>query len=327
MTRRHAASGAAARRSTRRGMAGLGVIGAGAILLVGILTVAVLDVRTTARRSGSPARSVSWTGSPAAAAAAPAEVLDDASAAARTGVAVGAGTREDRLVFLVDTARSVVRWRGTKFRGRGKHEGVVPIREGELLVCGLPDRATTAARRASSSDTSATRPGGAARACGGRVVVDVQRLAVTDIPAHEGVARRRLTEHLLGPDFLWTARYPAATFTLAQAEAESPTAVGAPPRAPQRPQRVIAVRVVGDLTIRGVTRRVALPATLEQPDVTVLPRGPWGGGLRARARFRIDRQRWGVAYRWDPVRNELVDDDVTLDVELVAAPERPVRAP
>ena len=167
----------------------------------------------------------------------------------------------------VDLRRSVVRWRGTKFRGRGKHEGTVHLATGALALCG-------------------------ARVCGGRFVLDMRSIAVTDIPAHETVARARLTNHLNSPDFFWTARHPTATFVLRQVT----------------PAGGATHRVAGELTLRGVTRPISFGATLEERA---------GGERRVGARLRLNRQHWGIEYRYDPIRDEIVDDDIALELEMV----------
>jgi polyisoprenoid-binding protein YceI len=197
--------------------------------------------------------------------------------AGRPGVAAPAPVTVDSppdggAALAVDTGRSAVRWRGTKFRGRGTHEGTVRLAGGSLALCG-------------------------GRVCGGRFVLDMRSIAVTDIPAHEPVPRAQLTRHLNGPDFFWTDRHPTATFVLREAT--------------RRPDG--RYEVAGALTLRGRTQPLAFPATLREEA---------GGARRVDARLRIDRQRWGVAYRWDPIRNELVDDEIQLELELVfpAAP-------
>jgi polyisoprenoid-binding protein YceI len=212
--------------------------------------------------------------------------------------------------LVLDLERSVVGWRGTKFRGLRQHEGVVRLAAGELALCG-GERAPW-------------------RACGGRVVVDLRTIAVTSIPAHEPVPRRRLTDHLHAPDFFWTARYPTAAFAVVAAEP-----------VPYSGESRRRYRVTGDLTFRGVTRRIAVPVEVEDGAERATGRADGSAGLttgtaadappdgvRARARFRIDRQQWGVAYRGSRLTNDLVDDDVTLDVRLVARPRtRPATRP
>ena len=178
------------------------------------------------------------------------------------------GTQEQVSGALpVDLRRSVVRWRGTKFRGRGKHEGTVHLAAGTLALCG-------------------------ARVCGGRFVLDMRSIAVTDIPAHETVARARLTTHLKSPDFFWTERHPTATFVIRQV---TPTAG-------------TTHRVAGELTLRGVTRPMSFAATLDEGA---------GGERRVGSRVRLNRQHWGIEYRYDPIRNEIVDDEIALELELV----------
>lgn len=168
----------------------------------------------------------------------------------------------------VDPAQTVVRWKGTKFRGLGKHEGIVRMSEGTLLMCHE-------------------------LACGGSFTIDMRTIAVTDIPESDPVPRTRLVNHLKHPDFFWVDRYPTAVFRLREGRL---TADG-------------TYRVTGDLTMRGVRRSVSFPVHL---------RSRRDGELRADARIAIDRQRWGVAYEGSRLANDLVDDDFTLEVVLVA---------
>lgn len=171
--------------------------------------------------------------------------------------------------LVLDTARSVVRWTGTKFRGRGKHEGTVQFASGFVSVCGV-------------------------FACGGRFVLDMRSIAVTDIPVSDEVPRTRLQRHLNSRDFFWTEQYPTATFTLHKVTLLNGD----------------RYRVHGDLLLRGVARPLSFGAQVE----TLAD-----GGRRILAALVIDRTKWGVEYRFDPIRNELVDDDIALRLELVFA--------
>ena len=98
-----------------------------------------------------------------------------------------AGSSDDA-VLCVDTARSLVRWRGTKVGG-GSHEGVVRLDGGRL-------------RR---------RDG---RVTGGEFTVDMRTIAVTDIPDHEVEARRQLRSHLSHEEFFGVDRFPTAGFVI-----------------------------------------------------------------------------------------------------------------
>jgi polyisoprenoid-binding protein YceI len=88
-----------------------------------------------------------------------------------------------------DLGRSVVRWKGTKFAGLGKHEGTLKLSAGEVMV--ENGRLTDA-----------------------RLTIDMASLDITDIPAHETVPRKKLRDHLLHEDFFHAAKYPTATFVL-----------------------------------------------------------------------------------------------------------------
>ena len=101
----------------------------------------------------------------------------------------------------------------------------------------------------------------------------------------------KLTAHLKDVDFFDVATYPKASFTSSsvQAGAEGGTHT-----------------VTGDLTIRGVTKRVSFPATIAAKD----------GGFEANTEFVINRQDFGVAYPGRP--DDLVQDNVVLTVSWVA---------
>jgi len=107
-----------------------------------------------------------------------------------------AGGPPDTLV--ASPAASSVRWHGTKFGGRGKHEGTVALASGMFVI--RHEMLTS-----------------------GTFTIDMRSIAVTDIPESEPVPRRRLREHLLGKDFFDTARYPSATFRSSGAERVGPS--------------------------------------------------------------------------------------------------------
>lgn len=169
----------------------------------------------------------------------------------------------------VDLLQSRVEWIGTKFRGRGRHEGFVLLRDAVLEPC-TPSE------------------------CRGRFTLDMHNLEITDIPASDPVPRRRLRDHLRSRDFFWTERYPVATFVLTGTRVSD---------------RADAVHAVGELTLRDVTREIRFPARITYPR---------DGEVHVRADLTIDRQKWGIRYRFDPIRNELVDDEIRLSILLVA---------
>ncbi len=89
----------------------------------------------------------------------------------------------------IDVDRSVVRWRGTKFWGLGRHEGTVRLKGGSFCV-----RDNTVLNAWFEADMST--------------------IEVTDIPADDPEPRRRLREHLLGEDFFAVADHPLSRFIL-----------------------------------------------------------------------------------------------------------------
>lgn len=108
-------------------------------------------------------------------------------------------------------------------------------------------------------------------------------------------------DHLRSPDFFDAANHPTLTFA-------SKKFVTAGEQVKE---------IVGDLTIRGVTREVTLEVEEQSPVVT----GPWGKTRRgATATTTIDRRDYGLT--WNKVMETgglVVDNEIkiTLEVELI----------
>jgi polyisoprenoid-binding protein YceI len=104
-------------------------------------------------------------------------------------------------------------------------------------------------------------------------------------------------EHLKGPDFFDVATYPTITFTSKRAEAAGPN----------------KFRLIGDLTMRGVTREVALDVEATAPVKGM--RGETRVG--AQATTRINRQDFGVTWnRSLDTGGVVVGDEVTVTIDL-----------
>lgn len=116
----------------------------------------------------------------------------------------------------------------------------------------------------------------------GEVVIDVTSL-YTDA--------ERLTGHMLSEDFFDAEANPQATFRTTSVSGEGN-----------------AVNLAGDLTLRGVTQPIEIPA-----QVTLVPEG-----VKLIATFEIDRQRWGVVYPGLP--DDLIKDQVGIEFELLFPP-------
>ncbi len=104
--------------------------------------------------------------------------------------------------------------------------------------------------------------------------------------------------HLRSDDFLGAERFPRLTFRSTRVEVVAPR----------------QARLYGALTIRDVTRDVALDTIYEGRDI-----GPAG---RPRARFRattaINRSEFGV--RWNPLGGFVAGDRVEITLDITAVP-------
>lgn len=177
--------------------------------------------------------------------------------------------------LVLDTTASTVNWKGSKFWGLGKHEGTVRLANGYVIL-------------------------DSGRVVGGRFVVDMRTIEVSDIPLHEPVPRNRLTRHLMDEDFFAVERYPTATFVL---------------RAAQAHEDNDGFRLTGDLTMRGVTHPIAVDVEIREGA---------DGLVRGTSRFRIDRHRWGVSFRGSRLTNDLVDDEIQFNLDFTLRPRRTV---
>lgn len=114
--------------------------------------------------------------------------------------------------------------------------------------------------------------------------------------------------HLTSPDFLDAANYPTLSFVSKRIELIDAT----------------HGRIIGDLSIRGVTREVVLDA-----EYSGQARAPWGttsAGFHASA--RINRKDWGL--NWNVALETggvLVGEEVQIDIELEIVKQEAVAEP
>lgn len=104
-------------------------------------------------------------------------------------------------------------------------------------------------------------------------------------------------QHLVSPDFLDTGNYPSITFVSKRVEQDDPD----------------SGRLIGDLTIRGVTREVALDV-----EYAGQAQSPWGtisAGFSGST--TINRKAWGL--HWNQALETggwLVGEEIKIDIEL-----------
>jgi polyisoprenoid-binding protein YceI len=141
----------------------------------------------------------------------------------------------------------------------------------------------------------------------GTILIDPVTPAASTVEVELGAASidtrsEQRDGHLRSPDFLDAERFPAILFRSRRVE-------GAEPRDGSR------FRLVGDLTIRGVTREIALDATFDGRG-----RDPWGGErVSFSAAGAIDRREFGLV--WNQALESgglLVGTEVKINVEAQA---------
>ena len=98
----------------------------------------------------------------------------------------------------------------------------------------------------------------------------------------------KLTAHLQSPDFFDVEQFPTATFTSTALKKK-------------KGENGATHMLSGDLTMHGVTKAIAVPATVDGASLTTT--------------FVIDRTDFGIVYPGMP--DDLIRDDVTLTVKLV----------
>src|SRR5262249_17514620 len=94
------------------------------------------------------------------------------------------------------------------------------------------------------------------------------KLSVEIASLDTGIAKR--DNHLRSDDFFFAERFPTATFQSTRVEGSAPR-----------------VTVTGSLTMRGVTKEIAVPADLQ---IT-------GHDLTARGEFHVNRLDYGIKYQ------------------------------
>ncbi len=132
---------------------------------------------------------------------------------------------------------------------------------------------------------------------GGDFVMDMTSISTTDL---EGEDKQKLDGHLKAADFFAVDTFPTAEFKITKVM-------------PVADNETTNVQVIGDLTIKGITNPVTIPAEVVRDgnEVTVKSQ-----------EFEIDRTEWGIEYNSKKVLGQAADnfiyDAITLTVELAA---------
>lgn len=198
--------------------------------------------------------------------------------------------------FAVDKSASKVGWIGLKPGGR--HYGTFGIQDGELQI----------------------QDG---RVAGGNLVLDLSAVDVQDL---QGEYRDKLTGHLKSADFFDVEKYPTGKFEITSVSTLDGAAAEDAALSEEASKEVDndadkflpevenpTHRITGNLSLRDTTLSVTFPARVEMTDE----------GLKAQARFVINRTNWGITYRDDTspanrAKDEVIFNNVAVGFDLNA---------
>jgi polyisoprenoid-binding protein YceI len=117
--------------------------------------------------------------------------------------------------------------------------------------------------------------------------IEKSQIEVTIQTASLYADKEKLTKHLKSPDFFDVQKFPTVTFRSVEIEKSD-----------------AGHMVAGDLTLHGVTKRIAFPVTVSATDEEV----------SASAEFSINRQDYGISY--PGMRDDLIRDLVVIKLSL-----------
>ncbi len=124
--------------------------------------------------------------------------------------------------------------------------------------------------------------------------IDMSSIDVRDL---EGEHKQKLEGHLKSADFFGVEKHPMAKFTIKKAYRQG--------------KEKNEYKVVGDLTIKGITKEISFPAKI---DVSK-------DQMTAKATIKVDRTAFDVRYGsgsfFDNLGDKTIYDEFTLDVDLV----------
>jgi polyisoprenoid-binding protein YceI len=150
-------------------------------------------------------------------------------------------------IWHVDTTESIIRWTGRNLLNY--HQGHLKLSRGFFEIQGE-----------TLTQSSFT--------------IDMRSIACDDIL--DQAANQLLLQHLADIDFFSTHPFPEATFIATEVTAIPEANLGAP-----------NYKILGDLTLRGITHPIRFPVVIALGDE---------GRLTTQAQIEIDRTCWGVNY-------------------------------
>lgn len=172
-----------------------------------------------------------------------------------------------------------IEWRGYKTYADGSHYGTLQVQDGELVV----------------EDGKLTS---------GNFVIDMNSIHSVDL-AEDKEKYGKLVGHLKSNDFFAVDSFPTAKFSITEVKT-----------APESDTTNATHHVSGNLTLRGITKNITIPAKVNITDQEVRFSTP---------QFVIDRSKWNVKFRStsfaefaDIAKEKAIDNSLQLQVNLSA---------
>jgi polyisoprenoid-binding protein YceI len=127
----------------------------------------------------------------------------------------------------------------------------------------------------------------------GKFLISVNSLNVDDIPANNP-GNAKLTKHLLSADFFDAAKFPDVAFEITGATANG----------------VDSMNITGNLTLKGISKKITIPAFLKFSDSSFTATTP---------KFYINRKDWGMHYRNEnSLGDEMIRNEMGITINLTA---------
>lgn len=181
--------------------------------------------------------------------------------------------------YSVNTQGDEVMWEGYKTYADGSHYGTIQVKDGAFVV-----------------------ENGSLK--GGEFTIDMNTIHSQDLK-DDKEKYQKLVGHLKSPDFFAVDSFPKAKFEITNAKP-----------APADDTTGATHHVSGNLTLRGITKNIAIPAKVGIENNTVSFSTP---------EFVIDRSKWNVKFRSTSfaefegiAKEKAIADNIKLQVDLEA---------
>lgn len=130
------------------------------------------------------------------------------------------------------------------------------------------------------------------RLTSGNFTIDINSINNLD---QTGKDKSNLEEHLKNSDFFEVKKFPVGQFEITQIKTDS-----------------LGQMVVGNLTLKGKTNSIEIPATIRIDENRISAETP---------EFIIDRTKWGIVYQSGIIgtlKDDLINDEVIIKLKIVA---------